>query len=192
MRNRNNPLKNIPDNAFTVIHTCRQEFFKYLADIPVRYPQGRITYITDHPYVSLIAFREEHQDRLDHLEIQSFQDLLRVIDNDCSAILFIEYKMNWVGMDDPENRELFISSCKKRARQGIAVVVISAIMDQILLEFEGTADYFFQMGRIELKGKRLAKKEQTILDGIVIENLCPGEKRKLFGQMKLGNGGVWE
>jgi hypothetical protein len=100
--------------------------------------------------------------------------------------------MNWFGMDDPENRELFISSCKKRARQGIAVVVISAIIDQTLLEFEGTADYFFQMGRIELKGKRLAKKEQTILEGTVIENFCPGEKRKLYGQMKLGNGGVWE
>ncbi|MFH0966633.1 MAG: hypothetical protein V1862_02970, partial [Methanobacteriota archaeon] len=133
MRDRNNPLKNIPPQAFTVIQASHEDFHKDQADIPVRYPVGQITYINNHQFVPLIKFREEHQDRLIYLEIHTLHDLLAVIEIDNSAILIIEYKVTWFGVDKPEDRELFKDVCKKRAKQGGPVIVITAIMDRGLL-----------------------------------------------------------
>ena len=99
MTEQDNPLKNIPPNAFTIIQASHAEFHRDLADIPIRYPTGRITYINNHQFVPLIQFSEEHQDRLDHIEIHTLDDLLKFIESDTSAILYIEYKLVWFGVD---------------------------------------------------------------------------------------------
>lgn len=185
MRDRNNPLKNIPPQAFTIIQASHSGFHRDLADIPVRYPTGQITYINDHQFVPLIRFQDEHQDRLNHLEILTFPDLLSTIESDTSAILFIEYKMKWFGIDKPEEMIRFQEVCRQRARQGGPVVVITAIMDRALLELDGKADYFFQIGKIQLKGRRLAMKEQITLDEFPVCSPGPVIRRKMYGQVKL-------
>ena len=153
MRECTNPLKNIQPDAFTVIQASHEDFHKDLADIPGRYPDGQITYINNHQFVPLIKIRDEDQDRLVHLEIHTLDNLLRVIESDRSAILIIEYKMAWFGVDKPEELEIFNETCKKRAKLGGPVLVITAVMDRGLLSLDGKADQFFQIGRIEMRGK---------------------------------------
>jgi len=43
--------------------------------------------------------------------------------------------------------------CRKRAQKGGPVVVITAVMDRALLALDGKADYFFQIGKIKLRGE---------------------------------------
>jgi hypothetical protein len=51
---------------------------------------------------------------------------------------------------------------------------------------DGKADYFFQMGKIELRGRVLAIMEQTRLDKIPVGNPGLAEKKRMYGQVKLG------
>ena len=186
MHDRDNPLKNIPPNAFTIIQASHDRFHKSLADIPVRYPNGRITYVNNHQFVPLIQFSDEHQDRLDHVEIHALDDLLSFIEADTSAILFIEYKLVWFGVDKPGEMLKFNDVCRKRAQKRGPVVVITAIMDRALLALDGKADYFFQFGKIELRGRRLASREQKQLDEISTSIGANGERKRMCGQVKLG------
>lgn len=186
MRNRNNPLKNIPQDAFTIIQASHAEFLKYLEDIPLRYSAGRITYINNHQFIPLIRFNEEDQGRLYHLEIHSLGELLKTVESDRSTILFIEYKFMWFGVDNPDLLLQFNEICKKRARKGGPVVLITAIMDRALLALDGKADFFFQLGKVELRGRTLAIREQVHLDEYPTGALEPGKKGRLYGQMKLG------
>lgn len=185
MRSRNNPLKNIPPESFTIIQASHAQFHTYLADIPIRYPHGRITYINNHQFVPLISLADEHQDRLDHLIIHTLHELLETIESDRSAILLIEHKFVWFGVDNPDLMLRFNDVCKKRARKGGPVVVITAIMDRELLELDGKADYFFQIGKTELSGTRKTMKDQTYLDEIMAVVPVVAEKKRLYGQMKL-------
>ena len=188
MKNINNPLRNIAPDSFTIIQASHQEFHRDLADIPIRYPTGRITYVNNHLYVPLIRFSEEHRDRLNHLEIHSMDELLKIVESDRSAILFIEYKLIWFEVDNQDQMLRFNEVCKNRARKGGPVVLITAIMDRALLALDGKADYFFQLGKTELRGRSRAIREQTHFDEISGNYSEPVEKRKLFGQMKLGEG----
>ena len=187
MHDSDNPLMNIPPHAFTIIQASHSEFHKYLSDIPVRYPKGRITYINNHQFVPLLKLNEKYQGRLDHLKISTFSELLTIIASDNSAILFMEYAMKWFGIDKPDDMLLFNEMCRKRAKQGGPVVVITAIMDRALLALDGKADYFFQIGTVSLRGRRLAIKEQTRLDEVPVGTSGNVEKRRMFGQMKLGD-----
>lgn len=63
MRDRNNPLKNFPQHAFTIIKAFHADFHKELYDISSRYPTGRITYINNHQYVPLLKIKEEDLNR---------------------------------------------------------------------------------------------------------------------------------
>ncbi len=186
MRDRNNPIKNIPLQAFTVIQASHTDFHRDLADIPVRYPVGRITYINGHQFIPLIALKDEHQNRLDHLEISTLDELLTTIEADSSAILLIEYHLSWFKPDKEEEIFQFNEVCRNRARKGGPVVVITAIMDRALLKLDGKADYFFQVGKRELKGRALANKEQTNLDSLPVCSPGPVKRGRLYGQMKLG------
>lgn len=186
MRDRNNPIKNIPAQAFTIIQASHTDFHRDLADIPVRYPVGRITYINNHKFVPLLQFKDDHQDRLDHLVIPTLAELLEVIESDTSAILFIEYHLSWFRPDKEEEILQFNEVCRNRARKGGPVVVITAIMDRGLLKLDGKADYFFQVGKILLRGRRLEVKEQMHLDEISVGSSAPVVKGRMYGQMKLG------
>jgi hypothetical protein len=185
MRNRDNPLKNIPPGSFTIIQASHAQFHRYLADIPVRYPHGRITYINNHRFVPLVRFSEEHQDRLDHLVISTLPELLAAIESDRSAILFIEHKAVWFGVDTPDLLLRFTGVCTNRARNGGPVVVITSIMDRELLALDGKADYFFQVGKIPARGRAPASPEQKELDEFVAAIPGVAEKRRLYGQVKL-------
>jgi hypothetical protein len=187
VRDRNNPLRNIPPGAFTIIQASHAEFHKDLADIPARYPAGQITYINNHRFQPLIKLREEHQDRLDHLEIHSLPELLLTIESDNSAILFIEYSMTWFGIDTPDEILKFNGVCRKRAQQGGPVLVITAIIDRYLLSLDGIADYFFQVGKMLPSGRRLAFREQVTLDMIPDNPSGPRERERIYGQTK-----IWE
>jgi hypothetical protein len=185
MRDRNNPLKNIPPGAFTIIQASHAEFHKELSDIPARYPSGRISYINNHQFVPLIMFKEEEQDRLDHLMITEPDKLLSTIESDTSAILFIEYHLSWFKPDSPEELNQFCEICRSRAKRGGPVVLITAILDRGLLALEGKADFFFQMGKIKLAGIRLKMKEQRSLDETSCSESCCMERVRMYGQMKL-------
>ncbi len=80
----------------------------------------------------------------------------------------------------------FNEVCRKRAQKGGPVVVITAIMDRALLALDGKVDHFFQVGKIELRGRALAIKEQRRLDEILVGMAGKVEKGRLFGQVKLG------
>lgn len=131
-------------------------------------------------------FKEEHQDRLNHLVISTLPDLLTTIESDRSKILFIEYHLAWFGVDRSDQMLKFNEVCRKRAQKGGPVVVITAVMDRGLLALEGKADYFFQLGKIKLRGRCLAIKEQTRLDEVLVGNTGLVEKGKMCGQVKLG------
>ena len=133
----------------------------------------------------LLKLKEEHQDRLDHLEIATLPEFLSAIASDRSAVLFIEHHLSWFGIDKPDLMLMFNEVCRKRAQRGGPVVVITAIKDRGLLALDGKADYFFQMGKIELGGRCLAIKEQTRLDELPVGNTGLVEKRRMFGQVKL-------
>nr|WP_319537908.1 hypothetical protein [uncultured Methanospirillum sp.] len=184
MRDHTNPLKNIPPEAFSIYQAAHKDFLTCLADIPRRYPTGRIMYINNHDYVPLLQFKEEEQDRLDHLKIGSLSELLEFISTDTSAILFIEYHLSWFKPDKEEEMIQFNEVCKARARRGGPVVVVTAIMDRNLLVLEGKADNFFQVRTWELKKVR-AIKEQTYLDSIPAGSVGVMEKRRVYGQTKL-------
>jgi hypothetical protein len=184
MRDHTNPLKNIPPEAFSIIQASHKDFLTYLADIPRRYPNGRITYINNHDYIPLLQFNEEDQDRLDHLKIDSLSELLEYITADTSSILFIEYHLSWFKPDNKEEMIQFCDICKNRARRGGPVVVVTAIMDRNLLVLEGKADHFFQVLTWELKKVR-AIKEQTYLDSLSVGPIGVMEKRRVYGQTKL-------
>ena len=184
MRDHTNPLKNIPPEAFSIYQAAHKDFLTCLADIPRRYPTGRITYINNHDYVPLLQFKEEEQDRLDHLKIGKLSDLLEYISTDTSAILFIEYHLSWFKPDKEEEMNQFSEVCKNRARKGGPVVVVTAIMDRNLLGLEGKADHFFQVRTWELKKVR-AIKEQTYLDSLPASQMGTMEKRRVYGQTKL-------
>lgn len=186
MNDQDNPLKNIPPNAFTIIQASHAEFHRDLAFIPIRYPTGRITYINNHQFVPMILFSEEYQDRLDHIEINTLDDLLKFIESDTSSILFIEYKLVWFGVDKTDQMLLFNEVCKNRARKGGPVVVITAIMDRALLVLDGKADFFFQIGKTQFRGRCLAIKEQTHWDELSVKTPGPVERKKMCGQVKLG------
>lgn len=89
MRDHTNPLKNIPYEAFSIFQTSHKDFHTCLADISRRYPTGRITYINNHNFVPLLQFKEEDQDRLDHLKIETLSELLGYITSNTSVILFL-------------------------------------------------------------------------------------------------------
>jgi hypothetical protein len=185
MRNRNNPLKNIPPNAFTIIQASHEDLLKYLYNIPVRYPNGLITYINNHNFVPLIRFVEGYESKFLHLEIHSLEELLKNIESDESGILFIEYKLIWFGVDNPDSILRFNEVCRKRAKKTGPVVVITAIMDRNLLKLEGKADFFFQLGKIELHGRSKSVREQTYLDELPEGVIRTGRKGDVYGQMKL-------
>lgn len=96
--------------------------------------------------------------------------------------------MTRFGIDKPEEILLFNEVCKKRARLGSPVVIITAIMDRKLLGLDGKTDYFFQIGKIEMKGRRLAIKEQATFDNLAVYPLGNVERKRMYGQMKLGEG----
>lgn len=160
------PDQNIPPEAFTILQASHADFHSGLIDIPNRYPTGRITYINNHQFVPLISLKEEDQDRLDHVKISTLTELLTYIESDTSAILLIEYHLSWFKPDKEEEIFQFNEVCKNRARRGGPVVLITAIMDRALLKLDGKADYFFQTGKIELRGRALANKEQTHFDSL--------------------------
>jgi len=187
MHDRDNPLKNIPPNAFTIIQASHADFHKDLADIPVRYPNGRITYVNNHQFVPLIQFSEEDQDRLDHVEIHALDDLLSFIESDTSAILLLEYKLVWFGIDKPDEMLKFNEVCRKRAQKRGPVVVITVIMDRALLALDGKADYFFQLGKIKYGRRSLACKEQRTFDEISTGVVGTVVTKKMCGQLKLGD-----
>lgn len=187
MHDRDNPLKNIPPNAFTIIQASHADFHKDLADIPVRYPNGRITYVNNHQFVPLIQFSEEDQDRLDHVEIHALDDLLSFIESDTSAILLLEYKLVWFGIDKPDEMLKFNEVCRKRAQKRGPVVVITVIMDRALLALDGKADYFFQLGKIKYGRRSLACIEQRTFDEISTGVAGTVARKKMCGQVKLGD-----
>lgn len=186
MRDRNNPLKTIPPNAFTIIQASHTYFHKSLADIPIRYPKGKISYFNNHQFVPLLQLKDGYQDRLIHREMPTLEELLTVIESDTSAILFIEYYSSWFPVDSQDDILRFNGVCRDRAKKGGPVVLITAIMDRALLKLDGKADYFFQIGDIEIRGKRLEIKEQKHLNEILVVMPGPGEKRRMYGQVKLG------
>ena len=162
MKDPNNPLRKIPPNAFTVIQTSHVEFHKELADIPVRYPKGSITYMNNHTIVHLLQFKDEDRDRLIHLKIPNFSDLLQVIEEDESPILFIEYHLSWFRPDSPEDLFTFNEVCRSRSRRGGPVVLITAVMDRGLLKLDGKADFFFQVGKIPMNAKRSGQNKREL------------------------------
>jgi len=184
MRDHTNPLKNIPPEAFSIFQASHKDFLTCLTDIPRRYPTGRITYINNHDFVPLLQFKEEEQDRLDHLKINSLSELLEYIAADTSAILFIEYHLSWFRPYNKEEMIQFCEVCKTRARRGGPVVAVTAIMDRNLLFLDGKADHFFQVRTWELKKVR-AIKEQTYLDSLPAGPVGVMEKGRIYGQTKL-------
>jgi len=110
--------------------------------------------------------------------ISTLSELLATIASDRSAILFIEYHLGWFGVDRSDQMLEFNEVCRKRAQKGGPVVVVTAVMDRALLALDGKADYFFQVGKIELRGRALAIKEQTRLDKVPVGNPGLVEKRK--------------
>jgi len=185
MSEKTNPLKNIPQDAFSVFQASHKDFHTCLADIPDRYPDGIITYINNHDYVPLLRFREEEQERLSHRKIGKLAKLLEYISGDTSAILFIEYHLAWFRPDNKQELEQFCETCKARAKAGGPVAVITAVMDRNLLSLEGKADYFFQVKPWELRGRARTLKDQTELSTFL--KGCTGvvQRGRLFGQMKL-------
>jgi hypothetical protein len=186
MRDRNNPLRSIPDQAFTIIQASHEDFHKYLADIPARYPGGRITCINNHRFVPLLKVREEYQDRLDHRIVPTLDELLALTGSDRSAILFIEYHPLWFGIDRPDEVLLFNEVCRNRARQGGPVVLITAVMDRALLALDGKADHFFQIGKIQFRRGKPVNRAQTCLDTYQTTMQGVKEKGRLLGQTRLG------
>jgi hypothetical protein len=186
MRDRNNPLKNFPQHAFTVIQGSHTLFHKELADLPSRYKTGCITYINNHQYVPLLKIREEERNRYTHLQIDNLPELLMTIEIETSAVLIIEHHLSWFKPDCPNDLKSLNSVCRKRALHGSPVVYITVIMDRGLLELDGQADFFFQIGKVPLKGKALVIKEQVYLDQI--PDSPPGvyEKVKMYGQTDRG------
>ncbi|MDD1730367.1 MAG: hypothetical protein LUQ50_15030 [Methanospirillum sp.] len=184
MSDTNNPLKNIPPAAFSIFQASHKDFHSCLADIPRRYPTGRITYINNHDFVPLLLFKDEDMDRLDHLKIGALPELLEYIAGDTSAILFIEYHLSWFKTDKEEEMIQFCEVCRSRSRRGGPVVVVTAIMDRSLLALDGKADHFHQVRTWGLKKVR-AIKEQTYLDSIPEGPVGVMEKGRLYGQMKL-------
>ena len=156
-----------------------------LPDIPIRYPKGLITYISNHSVIPLLQLSEEYQNRFIHQKISNLSDILTAIKTDESPILFIEYHSSWFEHETPDEREMFIQVCKRRAHTGGPVVLLTTIIDQVLFNLDGKADYFFQSRRKPLKGKRLAFKEQGHIDDF--SGVISGEisTRKVYGQMKL-------
>ncbi|HWQ64338.1 MAG TPA: hypothetical protein VN429_07960 [Methanospirillum sp.] len=186
MSDQSNPLKNIPSGAFSIFQASHTYFHACLADIPSRYPVGTISYINNHDYVPLLRFREEDQDRLNHIKIDKLADLLDYISHDTSSILFIEYHLAWFRPDNKEELEQFCETCKTRAKAGGPVAVITAMMDRNLLSLDGKADYFFQVKPWELKGRARAIKDQTELNSFSFLANRIVDKGRLYGQMKLG------
>lgn len=185
MRDRNNPLRNIAPHSFTIIQASHADFLKYLADIPIRYPDGRITYINNHQFVPLLILKEEHQDRLDHLIIPTLSDLFPIIESDQSAILFIEYHLAWFGVDKPEEMLAFNDVCRRRAQERGPVLLITAVMDRVLLALDGKADYFFQFGKIQFRRGRPVNREQTGIDSFQPRTPVVMEKGRMYGQTRL-------
>jgi hypothetical protein len=179
------PLKNIPSHAFTIIQASPSEFHAELADIPIRYPKGPITYISNHSVIPLPQLSEEYQNRFVHQRISNLSDILTAIETDESPILFIEYHLSWFQHETPDERDMFNLIGKRRAHSGGPVVLLTTIMDQGLFDLDGKADFFFQSRRKPLKGKRLAFKEQGHIDDF--SGVISGEisARKVYGQMKL-------
>jgi hypothetical protein len=186
MRDRNNPLKQIPSSSFTIIQASHPEFHKYLADIPARYPNGRITYLNNHRFVPLLKLKEEDQDRLDHWVIQTFDELISTIESDKSAILFIEHGGIWYNVDYHDQMVMFNEVCRKRAQKGSPVVVLTVVMDRGLLSLEGRADYFYQIGKAAHQERQFRYKNQKKLDEIPVGPMQIEERGRMYGQMKLG------
>ena len=94
----------------------------------------------------------------------------------------MEHYHSWFTPDCTEELLNFNTVCRKRALRGGPVLYITVVMDRGLLKLDGKADYFFQMGKIPLRGKALAKKEQTYLDKL--PECPPGvmEKAQVYGQ----------
>lgn len=184
MRDHSNPLKNIPPKAFSINKAAHKDFLTCLADIPGRYPTGRIMYLNNHDFVPLLQFKEEEQDRVDHLKIGNLSELLKYISTDTSAILFIEYHLSWFKPNKEEEMSQFNEVCKARARRGGPVVIVTAIMDRNLLVLEGKADHFFPIRTWEFKKVRVIK-EHTFIDSLSAGPVGVMEKGRVYGQTKL-------
>lgn len=182
MRDRNNPLKNFPQHVFTIIQASHADFHRELADLPSRYPTGRITYINNHQYVPLLKIREEEMYRFNHYQIETLPELLSFIGNDSSSVLIIEHHLSWFKPDNAEELTSFNEICRKRAQRGGPVVYITAIMDRWLLKLDGKADFFIQIGKMPLRGRALALKEQTYLDNLPEDPVGVMEKARMYGQ----------
>lgn len=185
MSDNPHPLRNIHQNAFTIIQTSEDEFQRDLADLPVRYPDSQFTYISYHFNTPLIRFKEEYQDRMTCLKAGTLEDLTQIIEDDRSAVLFIKYNPGWFMVDRADLVLEFNECCRARARKAGPVVVLTSYMDRSLLKLDGKADYFYQVGKIRIRGKCLAIREQTRLDRL--PQSSPGQmiKVKMCGQTKL-------
>jgi len=186
MRDRNNPLKHIPPQAFTIIQSFREEFIRDLADIPTRYQGGIIPVISQQMTVPVLMVREEFQDRIVYLQAVTLEDLIREIETSPAPIVFIQYTPAWYENCEPEKIDSFIALCRERARKKGSVVILAVFSVDIIQPLKNGTDHFTQVYPVRTREKLLALKEQTRLDSIDISLPGPVTVSKMCGQMKLG------
>ena len=184
MRDRNNPLKHLLPDAFTIIMASREIFRRDLADLPVRYPKMRIAYLSGLIGVPYLILKEQYQENLDFHMVETFERLIAIVRSDRSALLFIGHSPALFGYDHTDRAALFGEVCRERAKKSGPVVLLATNPDPILSALKETADYFIEFGGIRLNGVRLAIKEQTTLESLPVTSGINGDER-LFGQMKL-------
>ncbi|HWQ68225.1 MAG TPA: hypothetical protein VN372_15315 [Methanospirillum sp.] len=185
MSDRLHPLKDIPPHAFSVMQASYEQFHRDLADIPERYPDGVCTYLASTSGEPYFIVPERYQDRVRYVQVQSFEELISAVEDDRSMILFISYSSLLFGVDDPARSARFCEVCKVRATNRGPVVVLTAYMDRTLLEMDGVADYFFQIGKVKLSGMRLRIREQKTLDDRSWYQGCQEVRGRMYGQIKL-------
>jgi len=184
MRDRNNPLKHLPPDAFSIVLASREIFRRDLADLPARYPKIKITYLTGLIGVPYLILKEQYQESLDLRMAETFERLISIVRSDRSSLLFIGHSPVLFDDDHAVRAALFGEVCRERAKKCGPVVLLATHPDPILSTLKETADYFIEFGGIRLCGLRLAIKEQTTLESLPVTSGIKGDER-LYGQMKL-------
>ena len=186
MRDRNHPLKQIPNRVFSIIQAFKEDFNKDLSDVPARYPDGKIVYLSQHATVPLMMVRDEYFTQIGYRTAPTIEDLIHAMEESEAPIIFIQYTPAWFEIENLIRISMFINACRNRARRKGPVVMLATYSVEIPQILKEKSDHFTQVYPYRITGKQLALKEQTRIDKIPESSSGPGPGSKLYGQVKLG------
>jgi len=129
----------IPKDAFTILVGYASFLTRLIAEIPRKFPHGKIIYIhSDGGRIYLHPSCGERS-RITYIQERNIIDLLAMLETDPARLTIIQYDPEWFRHNE-EYIGPFGHICRERSQNRKAVLFISDFFDYPISELESMAD----------------------------------------------------